>query len=285
MATRPGARRDSSSSNSAVVTPKVRAAAHSAHTSGTHGTTHAQPLTRVRDRCCCSAELERRVAADRHRGCDAWGTFIWCGRTTSMHSQVMHAPITADLLLSCMMCIGAKLNSAEWQQDNTASISLPQGGTGVYLSDSTWQQNSVVDLTVGALGYGNELYRSRSLRQALTRAPDSPRHAARHTGVNLVGGGSSQWNVQAYANMVLNTQGNGVFNSYLQTIALGNAGAVVINATDYTCSSSLSFAFMRCSFFSSSCDSSMTVRALHALCFGGCRCSVLPRHAGVLLRC
>jgi hypothetical protein len=47
---------------------------------------------------------------------------------------------------------------------------------------------------------------------------------------------------------------------------------------------SLSFAFMRCSFFSSSCDSSMTARALHVLCFGGCRCSVLPRQACVLLR-
>jgi hypothetical protein len=78
-------------------------------------TRHAQVLTQVRDRCCCSAELECRVAADRHRGYDAWGTFIWCGQATSMHSQVMHVPITADLLLSCMMGIGFKLNSAAEQ--------------------------------------------------------------------------------------------------------------------------------------------------------------------------
>lgn len=72
----------------------------------------------------------------------------------------------------------------------------------------------------------------------LLRAHPFPRVTARHTGVNLVGG-SSQWNVQAYANVVLSPQGNGVFNSYLQTIALGNEGAVIINATDYTSSSSL----------------------------------------------
>jgi hypothetical protein len=75
--------------------------------------------------------------------------------------------------------------------------------------------------------------------QALTRAPVSPRHAARHTGVHLVDG-SSQWNVQAYANMVLWQQCIGVINPYPQTIALGNAGAVIINGTYYTCSSSLS---------------------------------------------